>query len=59
MIKELNVSEVDAVAGGPIWFGFLVIPAVKLSATAKAAAIGMGAAAGVAGATVALSNDEE
>lgn len=58
MIEELNSFEIESVAGGPIWFGFLIIPAIKLSAGAKAAAVGLGAAAGVAGATVALSNDD-
>ncbi|RDC58928.1 hypothetical protein HME9302_00104 [Alteripontixanthobacter maritimus] len=57
MIKELKSNELEVVAGGPIWFGFLVVPAVKLSTAAKTAAVGLGGAAGVAGATTALNRD--
>lgn len=52
-IRELSMAELDAVAGGPL----IVIPAVVVGKKVLAAAFGVGVTAGVAGATIALTND--
>ena len=56
-MRGLKPEEIDQVAGGPLVV--VVVPIVKLSTATKAAAVGAGTAAGVAGATAALDNDEK
>ncbi|MGB3456757.1 MAG: hypothetical protein WBG08_04720 [Litorimonas sp.] len=55
-MRTLETTEIGEVAGGP--FVLLVIPAVKLTTGAKTAAVALGGAAGIAGATAALSNND-
>lgn len=57
MIRDLDVGEIDAVAGGPFLF-LLVIPAAKLTTAAKVAAVGLGATAGIAGAQAYLERED-
>ncbi len=57
-MRGLNPEEIAQVAGGPGPLVIIVIPVVKASSAVKGAAAA-GSAAGVAGATVALSNDKK